>query len=79
MNLISQGKKPDTGRFNPTVLSQSCPAPIENQSESRCELGQALLSFSPLDVQHLIHMLLFLGWKQYLLAEINHWEKLFLD
>ena len=71
-NLILPRKKADTGRFNHTLLFQSCPAPAEDQSESRCELGWTLLSFSPLDVQHLIHMLLlFFGWKWYLLAERN--------
>lgn len=80
MNLIFQRKKPDTGRFNHTLLFQSRPAPAEDQSESRCKLGWTLLNFSPLAVQHQIHtLLLLLGWKWYLLTERNLWVKLFFD
>lgn len=80
MNLILQRKKTDPGRLNHILLFQSCLVPAEDQSESKCELGWTLLSFSPLDVQYPIHtLLLFLGRKWYLLTERNLWVKLFLD
>lgn len=58
VNLILQWKKPVTGRFNHALLFQSCPALLQDHRESRCEPCWTLLSFSPCDVQHLIHMLL---------------------
>lgn len=59
---ILQRKKPETERFNHTLLFLGCPVPAEDQNESRFRLGWVLQSFSPLAAQQLIHMLmLFLG------------------
>jgi len=42
-SLILQRKKSDIGRFNHTLLFQSCPDSAEDQSESRCELDSVEL------------------------------------